>query len=307
MLFQAIHKALIENGGMTWGDERIKRIVVDDGIAKGVELEDGRVIVATKAVLSTIDPHQTFLGLVGEQHLAPDFVDRLSDFKWDNWSLFVVHLALDQEPAFISPETRDAFVHIIGYETMDDLIGHWEAMSEGKLPESAGFNCCFPSLHDPSQAPPGKYTGLISQMAPYSLKEGAERWYNYKFKEERAEQCLTILEKYSPRIKEKILWKSFATPIDIENKFSDMVQGSIKQGAYHPLQMGYLRPNEMCSGYQTPIKNLYIGGASVHPGGLVLFGGGYNAAGVIAEDLGIEKWWPEPEIVTRARQRGLLP
>jgi phytoene dehydrogenase-like protein len=85
-----------------------------------------------------------------------------------------------------------------------------------------------------------------------------------------------------------------------------MKEGGIKQGAYFPLQMGFLRPNEELSHYRTPIKNLYTGGASTHPGGFILHASGYVAANTIVEDLGMEKQWSEPEIVTRAREAGLL-
>jgi phytoene dehydrogenase-like protein len=85
-----------------------------------------------------------------------------------------------------------------------------------------------------------------------------------------------------------------------------MVEGSIKQGAYLPLQMGFLRPNEDCSRYRTPVKNLYLAGASSYPGGLITFGPGYNAANAIAEDLHLDKWWKEPEFLVEARRKGLL-
>jgi hypothetical protein len=39
---------------------------------------------------------------------------------------------------------------------------------------------------------------------------------------------------------------------------------------------------------------------------MVTFGPGYLAASAVAEDLGIEKWWPEPECVASARARGML-
>jgi len=106
--------------------------------------------------------------------------------------------------------------------------------------------------------------------------------------------------------KDKVLYKYISSPADIENKFPNMVQGSYKQGAYHPLQMGFLRPNQECSLNRTPVNNLYLGGASVYPGGCVIWGPGYICANTVAEDLGIEKWWSEPEIVTAARERGLI-
>jgi len=38
------------------------------------------------------------------------------------------------------------------------------------------------------------------------------------------------------------------------------------------------------SAYQTPIKNLYLTGASTHPGG-VFAASGYNAAQVVLKDV----------------------
>ena len=118
---------------------------------------------------------------------------------------------------------------------------------------------------------------------------------------------IATLRKYAPNMtEEKIRMVYISTPIDIENKFPDMVAGSIKQGQYHPLQMGYVRPNEECSTHRSPIKGLYMGGACTYPGGTVLLGSGYLVANAVAEDLKIKKWWSEPEMVTRARKKGML-
>jgi phytoene dehydrogenase-like protein len=84
-----------------------------------------------------------------------------------------------------------------------------------------------------------------------------------------------------------------------------MKRGSIKHGAYTSLQMGYNRPVPECSAYRTPIEGLYVGGASVHPGGMITMGPGYNAARTVAEDLGAPLW-EEPEMVRAARERGYL-
>lgn len=307
----ALLKVVVENKGVVQTTVRIKRIIVEDGTAKGVELEDGTEIMANKAVVSTIDTHQTFLKYVGEDKLDNDFVEMIKIWQWEKWSLFNVHMALEEAPNFTAaasdPEINNAFIYVLGYESSEELKNHWEAMRNGELPDTAGFNACFPSVHDPYQAPPGRATGLISQMAPYNLKEGSERWLDIKFKEAQTDKCLAILERYAPNLtRSKTLFKYISTPADIENKFPNMVQGSYKQGAYHPLQMGFLRPNQDCSLNRTPVNNLYLGGASVYPGGCVIWGPGYLCANTIAEDLGIEKWWSEPKIVATARERGLI-
>jgi phytoene dehydrogenase-like protein len=294
-------------GGNIRGSITIKRIIVEDGTAKGVELEDGTVYEAEKAVISSIDPHQTFLNYVGEEHLSEQFVTKVKNWHWEKWSLFSLHLALEEAPNFATTNgynINNSLMYVMGYETPEDLIEHWEAIDRGELPSKVGFNCCFPTVHDPSQAPSGRHTGIISEMAPFNLKEGAEKWYDLKFKEAHKEQCLATLCKYAPNMADKILWTYISTPLDFSNKYANMVQGSFKQGAYEIFQMAYNRPNDECSGHRTPIKNLYVCGACVNPGGLVTFGPGYIASNIIAEDYGIEKWWQEPPYITESREKG---
>ena len=308
----ALLKRYFENKGQVRTSAQIKRIIMENGAAKGVELEDGTQYMADKAIISTIDTHQTFLKYVGEKNLDKDFVEMIKIWQWEKWSLFDVHLAMAQPPNFkaaaSNPEINKAFIYLLGYENSGDLINHWEAMRTGGMPASPGFNACFPSVHDPYQAPPGKCSGLISQMAPFDLKDGgSEKWLNLKFKEERAEKQIALLGQYAPNVtKDNVLWTYLTTPADIQNKFANMVRGGYKQGQYHPLQMGFLRPNQECSQHKTPVKNLYLGGSSVYPGGCVIWGPGYNCANVVAEDFGIKKWWSEPKMMTEAREKGYI-
>ncbi|TET14857.1 MAG: NAD(P)/FAD-dependent oxidoreductase [Dehalococcoidia bacterium] len=309
----ALLKAIFENQGQIRTSAQIKRIIVENGTAKGVELDDGTQFMANKAVVSTIDIHQTFLKYVGEDNLENDFVDMVNAWQWEKWSLCDLHLALEEPPHFkaaeSNPDIDKAFIYVLGYENSDELRHEWDLMDTGELPEKAGYIACFPSVHDPYQAPPGRASAVLSQMAPFELKDGgSEKWLRFKFREQIADYQLATLEKYAPNItKDKVLWWNITTPADIQNKFANMVRGSYKQGQYHPLQMGYLRPNQECSHNVTPIKNLFVGGAGVWPGGCVIWGPGYVCANTVAEECGIEKWWKESEIVTKAREKGYIP
>ena len=311
-LNQGFQKVILENGGRLFNPYHVKRIVLNgQGEATGVELEDGPLIEA-KAVVSTLDTHQTFFDLVGEDNLDKEFAESTKMWQWEHWSLLGTHLALEEAPRFTcakdDPEINNALAYVLGYESDEDFIEHYEAIGRGENDGKIGFNCCFPSLHDSSQAPAGRHTGILSQMAPFELKEGGkDRWFPLKFKEEQGWRCIKILQKYAPNLTEdKIRAIYVSTPLDVEDKYMNMVRGSIKQGQYHPLQMGYLRPNEHCSNHRSPIKNLFMGGACTYPGGTVLLGPGYLVANAVAEDMGITKWWKEPEGVTRAKKKGLL-
>ncbi len=308
-------KYISENGSRVISGCVIKRIIVEGGEAKGVELEDGTVIKARQFVCSAINPHQTFYDLVGKQYLDSEQVTRLDQWHYSDMSFFTVHVALTEAPKFkalaANPELEKSLIYIVGYESEEDLVKHFEASKRGELWDG-GFNCCFPSIHDPIRmhrhpTSEVKHIGLISmECAPYNLKDGGPLAWN-RIRRQYAERCKGTLSKYAPNMNtNSIVWDYIGTPLDTENKFPDMKNGCFKQGAYLPLQMGYFRPNEFCSQHSTPIKKLYIGGASTHSGGMITFGPGFNAAEKIAQDLGVQKWWPEPRGVKEARDLGLF-
>ncbi|MBM3298431.1 MAG: NAD(P)/FAD-dependent oxidoreductase, partial [Deltaproteobacteria bacterium] len=162
-------KVIYRHGGMIISPVTIKRIVIESGAATGVELEDGTLYKARKFVASSLDPYQTFLKYVGKENLEERFVTRINDWQWERSSLFHVHLALNEAPQFAAaqnnPDLNKGFIAVVGYETEEALVKHYDAIHAGEL-YPGGVNCCFPSLHDPKQAPAGKHTALISLHAP---------------------------------------------------------------------------------------------------------------------------------------------
>jgi phytoene dehydrogenase-like protein len=313
-LAHLLAKNISENGSRVITGCVIERIIIENGKAVGVELEDGTVIKANKFVCSSINPHQTFYELVGEDHLEDELIIRLNQWKYSDMSFFTTHMALFDAPEFTvakeNPELANALIYVVGYESEQDLVDHFEAAKRGEL-HDGGFNCCFPSLHDPvrvhrKEGSAVQHIGLISmECAPYDLADGGPEEWN-RVRRDYAERCKKTLEKYAPNMKGNCAWDYIGTPLDTENKFPDMRQGCFKQGAYLPLQMGYFRPNEFCSRHSTPIEDLYMCGASTFSGGMITFGPGYCAVNTIAERLGVDKFWPEPELVTKAKEMGLL-
>ncbi len=305
----ALIRVILENKGELRTTALIKRIIVENGKATGAEMEDGEVHKA-EVIASSIDPVQTFIKYVGEGSLNKEFAAKVKDYKWENWSLFSMHLELWDAPNFTAatkdPNINKAFMYIIGADTEKDVLNHFKAIRENRLSEKPILYCCFPTIHDKSQVPtnPDRHTGLMQEDVPFSVNGDANNWWQRKLKYGRLETCYNLLAKYAPNMtKENLLWEYLSSPLDITHKYLDMVQGSYKQGAYLPLQMGYLRPNEEASTTRTPIKGLYFCGASCHSGGMVTFGPSYIAANVIAEEMGIKKWWTEPEYITKARKK----
>ena len=71
----------------------VQQVLMENGRARGVVLSNGDEIRA-KTVVSALDPHRTFLGLVGKEHLDDKFVQKIERYKLRG-SSGKVNLAVD--------------------------------------------------------------------------------------------------------------------------------------------------------------------------------------------------------------------
>jgi phytoene dehydrogenase-like protein len=295
VLAHALWRAFFANGGMCLGLQHVNKILVESGEAVGVETHRGETFRATKAVASAVDLDQTFLELVGAQNLEEAFVKKIENFKLDEFSIFGVHLALNEPPkhtcAEFDSDIDGAFKLNIGLETPEDYYRLLSEIRLGKLPEHLGLFCSCPTLFDTTQAPRGKHTALIWQPVPYDLRDGGpEKWDEVK--EEFMDRCIDKWREYAPNLTEdNILMKRAVSPLDIERKLYNMKLGGVFMGRMITAQLEYFRPMPELAQFRTPIKNLYLCGACCHPGGGIIGGPGFIAAEIIAEDHGITKWW----------------
>ncbi|UCE87470.1 MAG: NAD(P)/FAD-dependent oxidoreductase, partial [Deltaproteobacteria bacterium] len=299
------------NGARLERAAEVTKILTDGTRAVGVRLASGEEIRAKK-IITTTDPQMTFLDLVGEEACnaaSPTLVDQAKNWEWEATSLFNVSYALRERPRYTAaafdPDVDRALIKIMGVETVDALLDHIHAAKNGRM----GFSGAGMTLtdYDPMQAPvdlePNAAVACWETLAPFENAEGD--WDDLQ--EDYAKKVLEAWSEYAPNLADATIVRQYVNhPKHIEVKLPNMKRGSIKHGAYVPTQMLSNRPNADCSSYRTPIDGLYVAGASVWPGGMVLLGGGYNVAGVVADDLGLERWWNEPGYVVEARKKGLV-
>lgn len=294
MIAEALAKVFEEKGGKIFKETMVREIVIDNGRATGVILDDGRNIKAKKAIVSSTHPIATFTELIDENILDPKFVNKVKKFKEDDLMLFTPHYALNESPrwkaADKTPEIMDSFGVYFGLESSDDLQTQFNDIKMGDLPQRPGGLVTNTTRHDPTQAPPGKHTALIWQYITNRLKGGFNRWDEVK--EELADRIEAVWREYAPNMcKPNILKRFVYTPLDIERNVPSMYRGSMMHGSTAPWQMGILRPFPSLRPYTTPIEGLYMCGASNHPSGGITGAAGYNCANVMAEDLKLIKWW----------------
>jgi phytoene dehydrogenase-like protein len=294
----ALARQVVKHGGLILDAATVDKIIMENGRAAGVHIVHEDRVVRAKVVMSTLDPHTTFLDFVGEEQLPGTLAESVKGWVWDKWSFNTLHIAADERPQYATddPWINDAFATVIGIESVDQLLAHWDNVSKGKLDvNSFGGHSTCESQFDPTLSDrPGKFVSMFQIHAPYGLEGG---WV--KRREEIKAAMLAKWQKAAPNLAGKIISTAMEDPEEIEIRFPHMRRGSIKHGDYRPLQMGCYRPNQDCSSTQTPIEGLYVCGVSTYPGGLVLGGPGYIGANKVAEDLGVTKWWKPTPVMER--------
>jgi phytoene dehydrogenase-like protein len=276
----AIGSAAREAGVEIRTEVPIARILLENGQAKGVVLENGDEIRAN-VISSSVDPRLTFLKMIGVEHLPPDFAEGVNRYKFRG-SSGKVNLALDALPNFKclpgeGPHLRGAISVSPSVEYMERA---YDDAKYGRYSRRPYIDIVIPSLTDPSVAPPGKHVmSCFVQYAPYHLREGT--WDEKR--DEFGETVIDTLAEYAPNIRDIILHRQVLTPLDIERKFG-LSEGNIFQGELSLEQLFFLRPVPGWAQYRTPIRNLYMCGSATHPGGGIMGASGRNAAQKILRD-----------------------
>ncbi|KAL5021047.1 hypothetical protein ScPMuIL_000202 [Solemya velum] len=184
-LSQAIANCGMDYGASIYTDKAVSNIIVNNGRAEGVVLEDGTEI-KSKLVLSNATPKITFLDLLPEGSLPSPVLSDLKQFDFRS-PVTKINVALDKIPNFVAdPNVTDntpmphhrCTIHIncenselIHKAYMDAQAGHYS--------RKPVIEMVIPSSLDPTLAPPGCHVALLfTQYTPYHLSDGRE-WDEY--------------------------------------------------------------------------------------------------------------------------------
>jgi phytoene dehydrogenase-like protein len=275
---EAIAAAARAKGAEIRTGAAVARVLVRGNRAYGVALESGEEIEASM-IASNLDPKVTFLRLVEERHLEPDFVASIRSFRIEGTSC-KINLALNGLPEFAAypgapgPHHR-ATMHIC--PNIDYVERAWDDAKYGRPSMRPLLELTVPTMYDPSLAPPGKHImGIFLQYAPYTLREG--NWD--ELRESFGDRVISLIEEYAPNIRQIIEHRQVLTPLDLERRFG-ITGGNIFHGEMSLDQMFVMRPVAGYARYRTPVPGLYLCGSGAHPGGGVMGAPGYNCARVM--------------------------
>jgi phytoene dehydrogenase-like protein len=279
----AIGAAAVEAGVEIRKEASVSRIVIKNGSAKGVALENGEEIYAD-AISSSVDPNLTFLKFIESRELPADFLEEVRRYKYRG-SSGKVNLALDALPDFtcLPGPGRHLRGAISISPSMEYMERAYDQAKYGEFSRRPYIDMVIPTLTDPSVAPPGKHIlSCFVQYAPYKLKPGPN-WDEQR--EAFGDAVIDTISQYAPNLKNIIIGKQVITPLDIE-RATGLTEGNIFQGELSLEQLFFLRPVSGWARYRTPIRKLYMCGSATHPGGGIMGAPGRLAALEILKDAG---------------------
>lgn len=273
-----------ELGGRIERGTGVEEIIVRGGSARGVRTERGESITAD-AVISNCDVQTTYTQLIDAADRPRNTDARL--WKRDSGcSAYLLYLGVRRVPegwghhTVVLPDAYEGVMH--------DLF------QKRSLPRAPALYTCVPTLTDPSLAPKGQH--VLYVLAPVPHLDSHVDWVTAA--PEMRRRCLHALTQAGwDGLEEAIVFEREWTPADFLRQYG-LFRGSAFGLSCTFGQSAFFRPHQRSE----DIRNLYLVGASTHPGGgvpIVLTSAQLVAAAVQRDAGRLER---EPDV--RPRRSG---
>lgn len=268
---------LERHGGKLHLGAPVKRVLVRSKRAVGIEV-DGLGEVSSRAVLANTAAPTLLLDLV-DQALIPGRVARkMRRFPYAGGT-FKMDWALSGPVPWRSEVARESAVVHTG-ESVDDLSRYVRELRAGSLPEAPYLVLGQHSLIDDTRAPEGCHTLYCYSRVPTQIEGG---WSSQR--EAFADRIEERIEALAPGFKARVLGRSILDPADLEQMNANLVGGDLGGGSNAWNRQLLFRPVFPYFRYRMPVSGLYLCSSYTHPGAGVHGMCGYNAAGMVAQDM----------------------
>jgi phytoene dehydrogenase-like protein len=282
-LVAALERCLAAHGGVVRLSSEVTSVQM---AARGgvVELDDGTVVRASRAVIAACPVHRV-PELVGDA-LPADLAGRLRKAPANSTGLgtFTINAALSGRVELPNHQPHrsdgvDLRKPAIYMGTLEEVVAAGEQSARGEVPDRTTFCLGILSAVDESQAPEGQDVVQLYSPAPVAPVGGWDKWRGEA--ERRLEHKVA---EAAPDFRSLQIGTFVETAQDLAAR-----TGAENGCIYHidnvPTRIGPLRPAVGAGGYRTAIDGLYLGSASCHPGGGVSGLPGKHCAAVVLADI----------------------
>lgn len=276
-LTESLSAVVSAHGGQIQCSAEVVSVMTENERAAGVRLADGREIRA-RQVLSTAAP-KTTMSWVDPTELPVSQKRKLKNILCRGTTM-VINLALKGVPEVegLKPELLRGRLEFAG--SLEDLEKASDAPKYGTFPEQPWVSAWFPSLVAEGLAPEGKCVMQLEvRWAPYHLQEG-----DWKKPEALVKSALDQVEAHLPGLRDLIVAQRVVTPVDLEQEWG-LAEGHVFHCERNLHQLFFGRPVMGWAQYETPVKQLFMGGAGTHPGATTTGASGRLAAAAILERI----------------------
>jgi phytoene dehydrogenase-like protein len=287
MLSVALARRLQAAGGIVRLGDGAMRIVVRNGHVQGVQTASGerlpaRTVIAGCHVLETLDL------ISGAGPAWSQVAGRArTRIRVGNGIGMVVRLAtndLPRYPGSIGGKEWRALQLVAPSRTFLRKA-HGQFVAGLPPTQPAALAMTF-SAFDETIAPPGKHNVTIwGQWHPYELSNG-EHWDGIR--EREGNKLVKAVDAVAPGFAESVEQMYVQTPLDLERELG-LRRGQVMHVEMTLDQMFAWRPTPELAGYRTPLKGLYLTGASTHPGGGVFGASGRTVARLVLADRALRR------------------
>jgi phytoene dehydrogenase-like protein len=266
MITAALEAKAREDGVDIRTGRRVDRIVVSGGRAVGVEA-GGEPVSARRAVICALEIG-ALVRLAGPESFPPRALAEVRHYR-PGLGTFKVDWALDGQVPWAAEECRRAGVVHVGDTVTQMSRSVWEA-GHGLLPARPTLVLGQQSLADRSRAPAGKHTLWGYAHVPAAPTGDAARprakgdWD--RSAEPFLERMEAAIEEHAPGFRDRVLARRAWTPDDLAAADANLTGGDISAGSFAIDQQLLFRPGPSWWRWGTPVKGLYLGGASAPPG-----------------------------------------
>jgi phytoene dehydrogenase-like protein len=281
-LTRALIRCLEAHGGSLQTGRMVRRVAVESGRCVGVEMEDGEIIPARRAVVANIHPWRLADMVAG---VPAEVLARASATRLSEYGALNQQIALTEKPRW---KAGDRFEVATLTECLANDWPHFtasfEAFRRGEMPlDHLAPLASTQSNVDPSRAPPGQAALYLYSFAPLDLNGG---WAGRC--EEVADAVWDWFAGFTTNMdRSKIIARLVETPEDHARHSPNMMKGDIMGIAMTDGQLLGARPTPDLADYRVPgVQALYLTGPMAHPGGTVTLGGRATAM-KIYDDLGV--------------------
>ncbi|HAR95225.1 MAG TPA: hypothetical protein DCR97_04585 [Deltaproteobacteria bacterium] len=307
----ALLRAFEGEGGEFFVLNEVKRILIDNEKAYGIELLSGEKILAD-IVISDLSAELSF-DMIGKDNMPkgmddlwnkamklkapPD--DLYNSTGYERTQLLWGNVALMEAPQY-PMNSELGMVPRLYFGPADPeyfLSGRyqkerWELGIANQL-----YLLVAPDVQwDATRAPAGRFAALVEEFTCPWRQFSEKQWL--KMKKDVEFRMVQEWGRYAPNVTmDNFMAAWIATPDDVVNRNPCMPQGGWGALDANLERLGRLRPFPEVSNYRMPIKNYYLCSSAAHSAHGIGRGSSYACYKVIAQDLGLKyKPWEGREI-----------